>query len=439
MKSIGRALRRTPLLAGLPSEVAVLTAVAFCVALGFGILIPAIPVFARTFQVSALEASAVVSVFALMRFVSAPFAGWQVDRWGERFVMTAGLLLVAVSSALAGLSQSFVQLLVLRGAGGLGSSMFTVSAMALLLRVTTPDQRGRASGAYQGGFLLGGVAGPAVGGLVVAWSIRAPFYVYAVTLLLAAFVSAAFLRSRHITERESAVAAGNENKVLRLRTALRSRAYRAALTVNLVTGFVTFGLRSAVVPLFVTEGLKQGASISGIGFLVAAGAQALLLLPAGRMADTRGRRTPLLIGTTAITIAMLVLSISDLGITSLGAAGAVGLALFLLSMAIQGAGSAFLSTAPAAVVGDLMGGRKGGVEVAAFQMTSDIGAVIGPLLAGLLVDLLDFDWAFAAGALLGLAGVIVVALMPETLNRADVVLAPATDAPDPNPERSRTA
>ena len=55
-----------------------------------------------------------------------------------------------------------------------------------LLRVVDSDQRGRASGAFQGGFLLGGVAGPAVGGLVVAWSIRAPFFVYAATLLLAA-------------------------------------------------------------------------------------------------------------------------------------------------------------------------------------------------------------------------------------------------------------
>ena len=72
MRRIGQAIRRTPLLAGLPREVAVLTAVAFCVALGFGILAPSLPIFARTFDVSALQASAVISVFALMRFVSAP-------------------------------------------------------------------------------------------------------------------------------------------------------------------------------------------------------------------------------------------------------------------------------------------------------------------------------------------------------------------------------
>ena len=308
--------------------------------------------------------------------------------------------------------------------------MFTVSAMALLLRVTEPEQRGRASGAFQGGFLLGGVAGPAVGGLVVAWSIRAPFYVYAVTLLLAAGVSALFLSSAHIREREHQVAQGEENRFVRLRTALRSRAYRAALSVNLVTGFVTFGLRSAEVPLFVTEGLERGASLSGIAFLIAAAAQAILLLPAGRMADTQGRRKALLIGTSATTIGMLILALSDVAANGLGTAGMTGIALFLLSMAVQGAASAYLSTAPAAVVGDLMGGRRGGIEVAAFQMTGDIGAVAGPLLAGLLVDLFDFEWAFAAGAALAGLAVIVVALMPETLRRTDVALYPAADAPN---------
>ena len=72
MRRIGQAIRRTPLLAGLPREVAVLSSVSFAVALGFGILIPVLPVFARTFGVSALEASAVVSVFALVRFVTSP-------------------------------------------------------------------------------------------------------------------------------------------------------------------------------------------------------------------------------------------------------------------------------------------------------------------------------------------------------------------------------
>ena len=417
-RRIGRAVRRTPLLAGLPREVAVLTGVAFCVALGFGILIPVLPVFARSFDVSALQASAVISAFALVRFITSPLAGAMVDRLGERTVMSSGLLIVAVSSAAAGFSQTYLQLIVLRSVGGLGSSMFTVSAMALLLRVVDSDQRGRASGAFQGGFLLGGVAGPAVGGLVVAWSIRAPFFVYAVTLLMAAVVAMVFLAKSRLHELEHQVAGGDENRLEQLRDALKDRAYQAAIVVNLVTGFVVFGLRSSAVPLFVVEGLNKSASLSGIGFLVAAGLQAVLLLPAGRMADTEGRRKALLFGTIGTAAGMLVLTASDVATNGWGTDAVAGTALFFLAMAIQGAAGAFLGSAPAAVVGDIMGGRRGGIVVATFQMMSDVGAIAGPLLAGLLVDAFDFDWAFAAGSALVLVAVTFVVRMPETLNRA---------------------
>ena len=417
MKRIARAIRRTPLLAGLPKEVAVLTAIAFCVALGFGILAPSLPIFARTFDVSALQVSAVISVFALMRFVSAPGAGALTDRFGERLIMSTGLAFVGLSSLAAGFSQNLVQLIALRGVGGIGSSMFTVSAMALLLRVVDTEQRGRAAAAFQGGFLFGGVAGPAVGGIVVAWSIRAPFFVYAAALLLATIVAVVYLSSAHLREREHIVAHGNENRLSELRDALRNKAYQAALATNLTSGFVTFGLRSSVVPLFVVEGLARGASLSGFGFLAAAVVQAITLLPAGRMADTQGRRKALMLGSVATLIGMLLLTASDLAANTLGTAGFVGMILFLLSMAIQGYGAAFLGSAPSATVGDIMEGRRGGIVVATFQMMSDLGAVVGPLIAGLLVDAYDFDWAFAAGAALAVIPIILVLRMPETLRR----------------------
>ncbi len=417
-RRIGGAISRTPLLAGLPREVAVLSAVAFCVALGFGIVVPVLPVFATSFGVSNLQASAVVSIFALVRFATSPLAGVLVDRLGERVVMTSGLLIVSLSSAAAGLSQNYGQLLALRGVGGLGSSMFTVSALALLLRVVDTEQRGRAAGAFQGGFLLGGVAGPFVGGIFVAWSIRAPFFVYAITLLAAALVAVVYLSSAHLREREEQVSEGEANKLEQLRAALRDRAYRAALVTNLVSGFVVFGMRVSAVPLFVTQGLDREPSLISWGFLAAALVQAALLLPAGRMADTSGRRRALLFGTIGTTIGMVVLTLTDAVANGWGSHAVIATVLFLLAMVIQGAAGAFLGSAPAAVVGDVVGGRRGGIVVATFQMMSDVGAVLGPIIAGLLIDNLDFDWAFAAGAVLSVAAVILVIAMPETLHRS---------------------
>ncbi len=413
---------RLPLLKDLPVEVAVLASIAFFVALGFGIVIPSIPIFANSFGVSALAASSVVSAFALMRFVSSPLAGAWTNRFGERNVLAAGLAIVAVSSFFAGLSQSFVQLIVLRAVGGVGSAMFTVSAMALLLRVVDADQRGRASAAWQGGFLVGGVAGPAIGGILLAISIRAPFFFYAGTLAIATVIALVFLSPARLAAREAAVTATEpalEPGAPRpggwgeLREALRNGAYRAALAVNFTTGLTVFGLRSALIPLFVVQGLRQAPSLSGWAFLVAAVVQAAILLPAGRLTDTRGRKPAMIIGTIVTVIGMLMLVIDDLATGSLS----VALVVFFLSMAVMSVGSAFLGSAPSAVVGDIMGGRQGGSVVAAFQMVSDIGAVIGPLIGGLLLDLYGFEWAFAVGAAISAIALIFVVAMPETLRR----------------------
>ena len=72
-------------------------------------------------------------------------------------------------------------------------------------------------------------------------------------------------------------------------------------------------------------------------------------------------------------------------------------------MALFGAGSAFLSVAPSAAVGDVVHGR-GGTVIAAFQMSADLGAVIGPLVAGWLADEYSFGAAFGVTAGVLVAG-----------------------------------
>ena len=147
----------------LPREVGVLAVIAFVVALGFGIVAPAIPLFARAFGVGTTAVGLAVSAFAFFRFVSAFSGGTLVERFGERVVLTAGLLIVAVTTGLAGLAGNFPVFLALRAAGGVGSAMFTVAALSLLLRVAPPSHRGRAAATWQGGFILGGIAGPGRG------------------------------------------------------------------------------------------------------------------------------------------------------------------------------------------------------------------------------------------------------------------------------------
>ena len=402
LQTLGRKIRHNPWLRGLPNEVAVLSLIAFFVAIGFGIVAPAIPVFARSFGVSALAASSVVSVFALMRFASAPLAGFWVNRFGERIILTVGLLLVSVSSFFAGLADNFNNLIILRGIGGLGSTMFTVSAFSLLLRIVAPEKRGRAAAAFQGGFLVGGLAGPAVGGIVIAISLRAPFFVYSFTLLLAAASSAFFLKSHDKENVEVKERSKISASLLAFTAALKNKAYTAALSVNLATGFVSFGIRSSIIPLFVVEQLKSSPSLIMFGFLATSITQAIFLSYAGKSTDIKGRRPSMIWGTFILFIYIIILVAFE---TPLG---------YLISMAIAGVGAAFMGAAPAAVIGDVTGGKKSGPVVAAFQMTSDFGSIVGPIVAGALVDSLGFGWAFMTGAAVSLVAIFFSVIMPET-------------------------
>jgi MFS family permease len=383
---------------GLPREVLVLTAVAFAVAIGFGVVVPAIPLFAKQFDVSNTAAGAVISAFAFMRLISALGSGRLVDRIGERVVLATGIAIVAVSSALAGLAQSYVQLVVLRGIGGIGSAMFTVSAVSLLLRVVDSQQRGRATGMWQAGFLLGGIAGPAIGGPLTAISLRAPFFVYAATLAAAGSIGMLFLTRAVLHDKE--VAAPLVARTT-LKTALRHSGYRAALLTNLGSGWALFGVRSSLIPLFVAQSLGRSAAWTGLGFFVSAAMQGALLLAAGRLADTAGRRPVVIAGSALVTLSMGLLATFE----SLG--------FFLLAMAIFGCGAAFLAVGPSAAVGDVLTGR-GGTVVAVFQMSSDLGAVVGPLVAGRLADKYSFGAAFAVTAGVVAAGLLAAIVSRET-------------------------
>ena len=384
-------------LRGLPRETFVLALVAFCVALGFGIVVPAVPLFALEFGVGPTAAGAVVSAFALMRLVSGLGGGRLVDRVGERVALLTGLGVVAVSSLLAGLAVSYPQLLVLRGVGGVGSAVFTIAATSLLLRVAKAAQRGQTQSVYRGGFLIGGIIGPAFGGAVIGFSLRAPFFLYAGTLGLAMLVAATMLPRAPARPTPAQVTLGvaeddgvphaevPEPRRTTLSTALASPAYRAALAGNFAIGFSLLGVRSTVVPLLVVQQLELAPGWIGAAFVVGALVQTALLLPAGRAVDNVGRR-PTLVAGGLISAASLV-----------GLAWATGPVTLLLAMTVFAVGASLLSVAPAAIVGDVVEG-KGGTAVAVWQMSSDAGSVLGPLMAGLLIDHGSFATALVVSA-----------------------------------------
>jgi MFS family permease len=384
---------------GLPAEVRALVGVAFMVALGFGLVAPALPLFARQFGVGKAAAGAVVSAFALMRLAGAPFVGRLVNALGERVLLATGIGVVAASSALAGLSRSYWQLLVLRGIGGVGSIMFSVSAASLLVRVTPDHQRGQAQGVWAGAFLIGMIAGPAVG-TVATFSLRAPFFLYAGTLVIAGLLGLSALRHSELAAPQSVRTAP-----LPLITALRQRAYLAALAAGFAGDFALVGARSSILPQFVTDRLDLGSGWVYAAFLIVSLVSGALLLPAGRIADTRGRRPVIVIGLLAGAAAFVVLPLVPVAGGLIAAAALIGFA------------GAADSVAPGAVMGDVVAGR-GGTVVAVFQMAGDLGAVLGPVVAGWIADGAGYGASFGVCATVCALPVVAVLAAPETLRRA---------------------
>ncbi|MGH3948691.1 MAG: MFS transporter [Pseudonocardiaceae bacterium] len=384
----------------LPREVWVLVAANFVIAAGFGIVAPAIPTFARSFDVSVTAASFVISAFALARLIFAPVAGRLVTAMGERKVYLAGLLIVAVSTGACAFAQNYGQLVGFRAAGGIGSTMFTVSAVGLLIHLTPPALRGRAAGLFGTGFLLGNVAGPLAGSGLIEISLQAPFVAYAAALLVAALFVWLLLRNSTL------LAATDEDATpaVALPTALRDHSYRSALLANFATGWAIFGVRVSLVPLFITEVLRRENSFAGIAFAVFAAANVIMLIPAGRLADTIGRKPLVLAG----------LAMSGGGTVWVGVTDSVP--EFVVATVLAGAGAGLLTPPNQATVADIVGSRgRGGPVLAAFQMAADVGAIIGPIAAGVLADQLSFAAAFALTGALSLVAALVWLPAKETL------------------------
>lgn len=389
----------------MPQEVLVLSLGALFVAIGFGVMIPVLPMFAKQFGVSTFEIGLVVSGFSAMRLVTSPFCG-RINAWlGERLVIGIGMFGVAASSVLAGLSRSFQQLLLWRALGGIGSAMFTVAAISMLLSSVPANKRGQASGMYQGGFLIGGMAGPALGGILGTISLSAPFFFYAGALVVAGLINVTLIRKPRATS-----ASDSARKPRPMKEVVRDVGYQAACASAFGQGWQSIGARATLIPILIGTTLALDSKWTGIAFSIAAVAQALVLAPVGKAVDTIGRR-PLMIAAGLIT-----------GSAALAMPFASTIWILIGLLCLYSVGAAMQGTAPTAAVGDAARG-SGGTPIAVFSMTTDIGAILGPMVAGALADSAwGMPAAFGVGAAILFAAAVYATFMPKRL----------AGAPDPS-------
>ena len=388
----------------LPSEVWVLITANAVIALGYGVVSPVLPQYARNFGVSISAATFVISAFAAMRLCFAPVSGVLVQRLGERRVYVAGILIVALSTGACAFAQTYWQLLLFRSLGGIGSTMFFVSSLGLMIRVSPEDARGRVAGMFSTAFLVGSVGGPVLGSLTAGLGLSTPFIIYGVALLIAAAV--VFFRLRHST-----LAAAEEQSApdITFRVALRQKAYRAALLSNFATGWSVFGLRMALVPLFVAEVLGHNARMAGVALAVFAAGNVSAVIPSGYLSDRVGRRTLLIVG----------LAVSGTATAIVGWASSFP--LFLAGAYVAGAAAGMFTSPQQAAVADIIGSKaRAGTALAAFQMMADLGSIAGSFGVGEIAQHFSFGAAFLISGGILLAAAAGWVLAPETRKRAPV-------------------
>ncbi len=353
----------------LPREVWLLVAANVVVALGYGVVAPVLPQYARHFGVSISAATFVITAFAVMRLVLAPPAGLLVQRLGERRVYISGLLIVArVHRRVRVRADVLAAAAVPVARRHSGRRCSRCRRSALMIRISPQDARGRVAGLFSSGFLVGSVGGPVLGSLTAGFGLS---------------------RAVRDLRRRAAVAAAVVFFSLRAAARWRRPTRKPRPPVSLREVAAPPRLpRRAVVQLRdgvggVRAADRAGAAVRGRGarprcrrrrawrWRRSRSATSSVVIPSGYLSDRIGRRKLLIVGLTAAAVAT-----SLLGFTS-------SLPVFLATAYVAGAATGIFISPQQAAVADIVGNKaRGGTAVATFQMMADVGSIGGSLLVG---------------------------------------------------------
>lgn len=356
----------------------------FIYLLGFGMIIPVLPLLSTHYGATAFQAGLLMSVFSLMQFIFSPIWGRWSDRIGRRPVLLICLCGEALSYILLAFSRSLEMLFVARILTGFfGASISTASAY--ISDITPKEQRSKGMALIGAAFGLGFLLGPAIGGglTLIAETLSTDvhfitgFSSFGVAILcVATFIFAYFSLPESLTEsnREAAKKL-SEQKQNRLKILLQ---YYHRPTVGLLIGIFglsTFAMASmeATLVLFMKENFNWGIKEVSFGFayigLCIVFTQGFLVR---RILPIFGEAQILRIGLSMMFLGFVVLIFAD---------SLVGLGIAMTLLAF---GNGFTNPSIMGSVSLLVSEQEQGVALGTTQSLSSLGRVLGPALGGLI-------------------------------------------------------
>lgn len=393
-----------------PRLLAVLFLIVFVNLVGFGIVIPLLPVYARQHGASGATIGAIVAVYALTQFVFSPIWGRLSDRVGRRPVLLICLAGAAGGHLLFAASSTVGLLVVARATAGVFAATIG-TAQAAIADVSSPDERIRGMGVIGAAYGLGFVFGPPIGGTLAAMSVARGFgastgpgvfaAAFALFALLLAFIALPETRSERpatAARRPPQFQTTFWREVVNS-AALRIHFFSFAALVLALTALET------VVPVYAREQLRMTLHEVGLVFGFLGAVMALVQIKAvAPIARAIGERRALLcaFALLAIAVAAIPAARHRAFLYLIAAAVAVGQGIALPSVQ-----SLVSRSSPA---------NEQGIFLGLLAATGSISQVIGALGAGVLYGAVGTAMPFAAAALVLLLAAGAYFLIDETFS-----------------------
>ena len=362
--------------------------------LGFGIVIPLLPMFAEKLSVSSLGIGAILAIYSLMQLLCAPVLGRISDRIGRRPVIMLGLLGSSLGYLIYGAATSFIWLLLSRAVHGACAATIS-TAQAYIADTTDESGRARGMGMIGAAFGLGFVIGPAIGGLLGRHDLRIPGY-FAAALTFANLLFAAFkLPESHHPEPGARIDFSQVAAPIR---DLPGQLFRHHLSRLFSVAFLTtFALAAFETTFALMIPRVYGYGPSGVGGLLAfaglmqALAQGYLL---GKFVPRLGEQRLLLWGIALFAIGLAPLA--NLPSTS----------ALLAAMAMLSIGYGFASPAVASLISKQSRRELQGEALGINQSASSMARILGPLAGGMLYGALGAPAPYFGGAMVAVVAII---------------------------------
>ncbi|HEY5740991.1 MAG TPA: MFS transporter [Terrimicrobiaceae bacterium] len=339
--------------------------------LGFGIVIPVLPLYAEHFGATAMQIGWLVGIFSLAQFFFAPVWGKVSDRVGRKPVLLVGLLGTVIGYVLMGMATSVFMLFVARLIDGICGANIS-AAQAYLADISAPENRAKAMGLIGAAFGLGFVFGPALGGWAsVTFNYAAPMFIAAgLALINFVFVLVCLPESRRRETRSLA----SEPIIPHLLDHVEKRTYAWSLA-SYFLAIAGFSMMTALFALllwhrFGLDALHTGYILAGIGILGVIIQGGLI----GRLVKRFGEGSLALCGAVLMSAGLCALALSADVAWMFAATAVVGIGNSLLMPTLSSLASRSAET-------DWQGRALG-----VLQSSGSLARWMGPMFAGVLLS-----------------------------------------------------